>query len=447
MEKRKAAGGRRVRIRVPRKENSQSFGSLAHTVFSLLLRKQKRKECSAYSHKVYTANRFVKYNFDEAFARSPFSCKWLDGKDGIIPMTVADMDFPLMPEVCQAVKEAVDNRDFGYQFMQEHHYEAILNWIKNHAGDDVPREHIIDTPGVLYTMRCSMYALTKPGDKIVIQTPLHTPSIKSASMMGRIPMMNRLVYKDGQYTMDFDHLEQCFKDGAKVLMMCAPNNPTGRVWTKQEMDTVAYLANKYNVYIVADEIHRDILWNGVKHISPTAMDSIKDRSVGVISTSKTFNMGGFHIGTAIIPNETIRQKVKDQIYAFGYSCGMPAVIDREAQTAAYTKGEVWYKEMLSYVEGNLDLALEYLDGLPITAKKPEGTFILWIDIQELGLDNDGLWNLMRNEWKVLGDPGSFYDTKDYLDYKGPEHHVRLNLATQRKLVETAFDRIRKSFLA
>lgn len=385
------------------------------------------------------------YNFDEAFDRRPLSGKWGGAKNGIIPMTVADMDFPLMPEVGQAIKNIVDQRDFGYQIMKEHNYNAILDWIKKRTGEDIPREYLLDTPGVLYTMRCSMYALTQPGDKIVIQTPLHTPSIKSASMMGRIPMKNWLTYKDGKYTMDFDNLEKCFREGAKVLMMCAPNNPTGRVWTREEMDTVAELANKYNVYIIADEIHRDILWDGNKHISPTSMPSLKDRSISVISTSKTFNMGGFHIGTAIIPNKEIREKVRDQLYAFGYSCGMPTVIDREAQTAAYTKGEVWYKEMLSYIEGNINLALEYLDGLPIYASKPEGTFLLWIDISQLGLDNAAFKDMMINTWKVTGDPGSYYDTKDYVDYTGMEHHIRLNLATQRKIVDEAFDRIRKSF--
>lgn len=384
------------------------------------------------------------YNFDEAFDRRPTGVKWLGADDETIVLTVADMDFPLMPEVGQAVKDAIDKRDFGYQIMGEHHYEAILNWIKKRTGEDVPREYLIDTPGVLYTMRSSMYALTEPGDKVVIQTPLHTPSIKSASMMGRIPMKNWLIYKDGRYTMDFDHLEKCFREGAKVLMMCAPNNPTGRVWTKEEMDTVAELANKYNVYVVADEIHRDILWDGNKHISPTSMPALKDRSVSVISTSKTFNMGGFHMGTAIIPNPEIRQKVKDMLYHFGYACGMPAIIDREAQHAAYVYGEQWYQQMLKYNEGNINLALEYLDGLPIFAHKPEGTFLLWVDVTALDVDSAGLKEYMK-KWKVFGDPGSYYDTKDYKDYKGKEHHMRINLATQRKNVEEAFDRIRKSF--
>ncbi len=387
----------------------------------------------------------MKYNFDAAFDRRKASVKWENIPQNAISMTVADMDFPVLPEVEQAIKDVAEKRDFGYQMLSEHDYDAVLNWVARRTGKTVPREHLINTPGVLYTMRCAMYALTNPGDKIVIQTPLHTPSIKTASMMGRIPIKNWLTYENGKYTMDFDHLEKAFADGAKVLMMCAPNNPTGRVWTKEEMETVAHLADKYDVYVIADEIHRDILWDGNKHISPVDIPLLKDRSVSVFSTSKTFNMGGFHIGSAIIPNAEIRRKVTDMLYVFGYASGMAAVTDRAAQTAAYTKGEGWYTGMLSYVEGNFKIALDYLDGLPIYAAKPEGTFLLWADISELGLNAEGLRNHMSQKWQVFADPGSYYDTKDYMDYDGAEHHIRFNLATQKSVVEEAFDRIRKSF--
>ena len=386
----------------------------------------------------------MKYNFDQPFDRRARSAKWENIPNDAISMTIADMDFPIMPEVEMAIKKAAEAGDFGYQFLQEKDYQAVLAWVKKRTGKDVPRKHLINTPGVLYTMRSAMYALTDMGDKVVIQTPLHTPSIKSASMMGRVPVKNWLVYENGKYTMDFDHLEQSFKDGAKVFMMCAPNNPTGRVWTQKEMDTIGYLADKYNVYVVADEIHSDILWDGNKHISPVDVPLLKNRSVSVFSTSKTFNMGGFHIGSAIIPNDEIRTKVTDMLYNFGYAHGMSTVLDREAQTAAYTYGEDWHQELLTYVEGNFNLALDMLEGLPIYAFKPEATTLLWVDINELGLNAEGLRNKMQ-EWKVFGDPGSYYDTKDWMTYDGAEHHIRFNLATSRCIVEEAFHRIRKSF--
>lgn len=389
----------------------------------------------------------MKYCFDEMFDRRVTGAeKWYGISDENISMTIADMDFPLMPEVGQAIKETVNKREFGYLEMKEENYNVILSWIQRRTGERVPREYLIDTPGVLYTMRTAMYALTEPGDKVIVQTPLHTPSIATASMNGRIPLKNRLIYQDGDYMMDYDNLEQCFRDGGRVLMMCAPNNPTGRVWSKEELDKVAELVNKYDAYLLVDEIHRDIIWEGNKHISPSSMPNLAERTVAAFSTSKTFNMGGFHIGSAIIPSKEIRDKVIKQFYSFGYSCGRPTVIDMAAQTAVYSKGEEWYKQMLTYVEGNIDLALEYLEGLPLHASKPQGTFLLWADISDLRADRDKLCNIMQDQWKVLCDPGSYYDTKDYREYKGMEHHIRFNLATQRMHVEQAFDRIRKSFM-
>ena len=389
----------------------------------------------------------MKYNFDAAFDRRlTGAAKWYGINEETISMTIADMDFPLVPEVGQAIQAAVARGESGYVEMAESDYAAVLSWIERRTGEKVPREYLINTPGVLYTMRTAMYALTAPGDKVIVQTPLHTPSIASASMMGRIPLKNRLVYDSGDYRMDYDHLEQCFRDGARVLMMCAPNNPTGRVWTREELEQVAELVNRYDAYVISDEIHRDIIWGENKHLSISSIPSLADRCVVAFSTSKTFNMGGFHIGSAIIPNKEIREKVIKQFYSYGFSCGRPTVIDIAAQTAAYSRGEAWYKQMLSYVEGNFHLALEYLDGLPIYAQKPQGTFLLWVDIGELHADNETLRDLMYKKWKAAGDPGSYYDTKDYMEYKGMEHHIRFNLATQRALVEEAFDRIRKSFI-
>ncbi len=297
---------------------------------------------------------------------------------------------------------------------------------------------------MLYAARTALHTLTAPGDKVIVQTPLHTPSITSASLLGRIPLENRLIYENGKYRIDYDNLEECFKSGAKVLMMCAPHNPTGRVWTKEELLRVGEIVKRYNGYIISDEIHSDIVWGENKHISPSQIPDISDRTVAVFSTSKTFNMGGFHIGTAIIPNAELREKIVKQFYSYGHVCDRPTVLCIAAQTAAYTYGEGWLSEMLAYVENNFKLTLEYLSGLPIEASHPEGTFLLWADITKLGLNADELKEVMFNKWKVVCDPGSYYDSKDYALYHGPEHHIRFNLALPRTQLEDALERIRKN---
>ena len=189
----------------------------------------------------------MKYDFDEIRDRSSVG-KWeMPSKIGAIGMGVADMDFKLAPEIIEAVKECAELGEFGYGGMKEIDYKAIIDWLA-YRGKTVPREYIVPTPGVLYSARAAMYMLTKEGDKVIVQTPLHTPSIATAAMQGRIPLVNRLKYENGRYDMDFEDLERCFKEGARVLMMCAPNNPTGRVWTMNELKQIAALVVKYDAY-------------------------------------------------------------------------------------------------------------------------------------------------------------------------------------------------------
>ena len=386
------------------------------------------------------------YDFDRIPDRRALrALKWMDVPQDVIAMSVADMEFPLAPEIRKAIAEAAQAGDFGYVGMQEADYQAVIDWVQRRSDQEIPRQQLIATPGVLYSARVAMYALTQPGDKVVVQPPLHTPSIATASMQGRVPVMNWLKYENGSYTMDFDHLEDCFRQGAKVLMLCAPHNPTGRVWTRDELLTVAQILERYSGWLVCDEIHRDIVWEpSHPHISPSQLPELAQRTVSVFSTSKTFNMGGFHIGSAVIPNAELRQRVVDLFYSFGHVCSRPAVLDMVGQTAAYTRAEAWYMQMMDYVRGNFRLALDYLDGTPIRAAMPEGTFLLWADISELKLDAAGLRDTMLHRWKVLPDPGSYYDTTAYMDYTGPEHHARFNLAAPRSQVEQAFDRIRRS---
>lgn len=386
----------------------------------------------------------MSYNFDEIRDRRN-TAKWgLSRQYNAIGMGVADMDFKIAPEIIDGIKECAELGEFGYTAVMGKDYRAVIDWLA-YRGKTVPKEYIVPTPGVLYSARAAMYMLTKEGDKVIVQTPLHTPSIGTAGMQGRVPVINRLKYENGRYEIDFDDLERCFKEGARVLMMCAPNNPTGRVWTMDELKKIAALVIKYDAYIVCDEIHRDIIWEGHEHISPTELPEIADRTIAVFSTSKTFNMGGFHIGSAIIPNPELRDRFKKQFYLWGHTCERPSTLCLAAQTAAYTNGHGWYEEMMKYVGGNIDLALDYLSDLPIHASHPEGTFLLWVDVSEMNLHTRALREVLLNEWRVLCDRGVIYDTYDYMNVDPLEHHIRINLATPRANVDEAFGRIRDYF--
>ncbi len=388
----------------------------------------------------------MKYNFDETRDRSKVG-KWKQATElGAIGMGVADMDFRLIPEVARACHDCLEEGEFGYRSrMTDDEYGAVMDWLKYRDGIDVPRQSLLATPGVLYAARTSMYALSQPGDRIIVQTPLHTPSIATAAMQDRQRIVNPLICRDGDYFIDFDQLEDCFRQGARVMMLCAPNNPTGRVWTMEELKNIATLVNRYDAYLVSDEIHRDIIWEGHKHISPTELPELRDRSVAVFSTSKTFNMGGFHIGSAIIHNPELKERITKRFYEFGHACGRPTTLCIAAQTAAYRHGREWYEEMMRYVGQNIDMALDGLSDLPIRVKRPEATFLLWIDVSALGLRTMDLQTVMERDWKVLCERGIIYDTSEYADKNPLEHHIRMNLATTHQNVEEAIERIRSYF--
>jgi len=390
----------------------------------------------------------AKYNFDQIVDRRSINAsKWNVG-EGIIPMSIADTDFLSPPEISEAIRERVAVGSYGYSRMTDADYDVILDWIRVHQGQDVPREHLLSTPGVLYTMRAVMYALTEPGDRVIVQTPLHTPSIGTAELRQRVPVVNPMKrLPDGGYTFDLDHLERCLADGARVLMMCAPNNPTGRVWTMEELTGVADLVKKYDAWIVSDEIHRDIVYRGKRHIPIATLPGMEERAITVFSTSKTFNTGGFHIGSAIIADAKLRADVTQAFYDYGHACGRPSALCIVAQTAAYKHGAGWLEELLEYLDGNISLALEYLKGTPLAACRPDGTFLLWVDCDALGMHTDDFKLFMRDKARILPAPGHYFDTYEIRTYKGRQHHFRLNIAMPRSLIEQAMDRLRNAVLA
>ena len=221
------------------------------------------------------------------------------------------MDFASPPEVTSALIERVSTGLYGYEMMTEKDYQAIIDWRLKRHGEVIKREHLLATPGVLNTMRASLYALTNEGDKVIVMPPLHTPSITTASMRGRVCVEVSMLEDNGYYTLDYLGIEKAFKDGAKVLMICSPSNPTGRVWTREELTRLSEIVIKYNGYVIADEIHADIVYSGHKFTSLNTIPGMEDRAICVFSPSKSFNFGGFHIGSAIIKDDNLRNKIKD----------------------------------------------------------------------------------------------------------------------------------------
>ena len=385
------------------------------------------------------------YDFDKIIDRRHCNaCKFINLPEDFTAMSVADMDFEVPDFITGALHKRVDTANYGYTMMGDEDYQAVIDWSCKRHGVVIPREHLISTPGVLNTMRCSMYALTEPGDKVVVVLPLHTPSIRSATMMGRNKVESWLLCdENGNYTFDFADLEKHFSTGAKVLMLCSPHNPSGRVWSKDEMEKLAALVIKYDVKVVCDEIHRDLIYPGHKHMVLGNMPGMAERTVTVFSASKTFNLGGCHIGSAVIANEEMRNKIRYTLYEFGHECGRPPVFSLAAQTAAYQHGEAYLEELLKYLSGNIDLAMEYLADMPVKCVRPEASFLLWVDCRELDLNTSELNDLFAKA-KISADPGHYYDTFQIADYSGKQHHFRLSIAMPRQQLEFAMENLRNA---
>lgn len=388
------------------------------------------------------------YDFDKVYTkREPGNCKW-DVEKGCIALSVADMDFASPPEVTKALIERVSTGLYGYEMMTERDYQAIIDWRFKRHGEVIKREHLMATPGVLNTMRAALYALTNEGDKVIVMPPLHTPSITSASMRGRV-CVEVLMNDDGNgyYTLNYEGIEQAFKDGAKVLMFCSPSNPSGRVWTKEELERLAKIVIKYNGYVIADEIHADIVYKGHKFISLRLIEGMEDRSVCVFSPSKSFNFGGFHIGSVVVKDDNLRKKIKDILYETGNVCGRPTAMSICAQTAAYTKGGAWLDELLEYLQGNIDFVCKELEGTPLKAYKPESTILMWIDCSALKLTTEKYNELMKKAG-IMPDPGHYYwmDNHKIDAYKGLQDHIRINIGAPRATLKEALNRLKSVLL-
>lgn len=386
------------------------------------------------------------YDFDSIpMQRVHGNCKW-SVPDGVIPMGVADSDFSSPPQVGETIAERVKCGLFGYQVMTDDDYNAIINWRKNRHGEELQREWIVTTNGVLNTMRAAIYAMTEPGDSVIVMTPLHTPSITSASMRGRVCVDVPMLCENGRYTFDLDGIDRAFKAGAKMLALCSPSNPTGRVWTYEELKALADIVIANDKMVLCDEIHCDIIYPGNKFIPLRTIEGMGKRTVCTFSPSKSFNFGGFHIATLVCEDDVLRQRIQDIMYEAGICCSRPGAMEITAQTAVYTQGEEWLDALLSYLSDNIDIVIRELADTPLKVCRPEASILMWVDCSNLGWDTAQLYQFMA-ETGVSFEPGHyFFMDNHHIDaYTGPQTHFRMNIGAHRQLLIEALARIKRYF--
>jgi len=382
----------------------------------------------------------MKYDFDRIIDRTgTASYKWdqsekLFGRTDILPLWVADMDFEAPKEVIEAITRRAAHGIYGYTVRTEAFYKAIIGWLSRRHGWQIEQDWITSSPGVVPALSIMVLAFTEPGDGIILQSPVYYPFYDVIKMNGRTVVDNPLILKDGQYSIDFELLEQQAKSGAKMLLLCSPHNPGGRVWKREELLRIGEICSKYNVLVVADEIHHDLVFSGYKHIPYASLsDTFANHSVTCIAPSKTFNLAGLQAASVIIPNEQIRRKYNALLKTL--SIHMESYFGLTAIESSYTYGEQWLDQLLVYLEGNLNTLLEFAEKqLPqVKVIKPEGTYLVWMDCTAISDKPQQLKQLMFEQAGVAFSEGSVFG-------KQGTGYLRVNIACRRALLMEALEK-------
>ncbi|NTV90310.1 MAG: putative C-S lyase [Clostridiales bacterium] len=328
----------------------------------------------------------MKIDFDKIIdRRNTGSLKWdlcgeRFGKKDILPMWVADMDFPSPAEVTAAIIKRAEHGIFGYTAETEGLNSAIEGWLKRRHGWSIDTQWLVHTPGVVTSVKTAVRAFTNEGDKVLIQTPVYYPFYSSISDNGRQIVENPLVENDGNFEIDFSDLERKLSDNVRMMILCSPHNPIGRVWKQHELERIAELCLKYNVVVVSDEIHFDLVFKGNKHIPfATISEEMAGNVITCISPTKTFNIAGLSQSSVIIKNRELRHRFSASLRNSGAE--MLNVFGLTAAEAAYSQGEEWLEDLLGYLEKNLDTLMKYFkENIPsIKVVKPEATYLAWLD--------------------------------------------------------------------
>ncbi|MDR2776077.1 MAG: pyridoxal phosphate-dependent aminotransferase [Tannerella sp.] len=384
------------------------------------------------------------YSFDEIVNRRHTNCeKWDNcterfGRNDLLPLWVADMDFKTPDFIVNALKRRLEHEILGYQVRSESFYDAVGNWLLQ-RGWAIDTRKISFSPGVVPAINFAVNVFTNPGDKILISTPVYHPFMYAIANHGRTLVKSSLVNSgDGYYTVDFDDFETKLADGVKMYIMCSPHNPVGRVWTLAELKKIGELCLKYNVLVVSDEIHSDLIFKPHKH---TYFASISQefaaQTVTFIAPSKTFNVAGLSSSVVYSDNTVLHEKFHKFVNRLGISAG--TIFGDIALEAAYTHGDEWLAQLLKYLDGNCEYVVDYLKKyIPcIKARKPEGTYLMWLDCSELNMTSSQIHEFMVSKASIAVNPGRIFGEEGEL-------FVRMNIATQRTVLTQALDSLKNA---
>lgn len=385
------------------------------------------------------------YNFDEVINRKGTSCVKYDGlkdayqgKENLIPLWVADMDFATPDFIIDALKKRCEHPIFGYTFDDDEYYASILAWLNYKYNWKAEREWITYIPGIVKGIGLAVQCFTQPGDKVIIQPPVYHPFRLVPTRMGREVVYNPLKLEDGVYKMDFEQLESLIDKDCKMLILSNPHNPGGIVWEKEALVKLAQICSAHGILVISDEIHAEMTYPQFRHhpfatVSPEAAAC----SVTFMAPSKTFNIAGIVSSYAIVPDARLREKFYSFLEAGELNAG--TIFAFTATKAAYTYGAEWLQQMRSYVIENVNFVDEYLKkNIPqIKAYRPQASFLIWLDCRELGLSQPDLVHLFEDKAGLALNDGTMFG-------KEGEGFMRLNVGCPRSILSKALESLKKA---
>lgn len=383
----------------------------------------------------------MRYDFDKYIERRGTDSvkydlnRYIFGKADVLPMWVADMDFEVADFIRDAMARRMAHPVFGYTYRPRRFFETVAAWLSRRHGWDPSPDAFSFSPGIVPALNMIVMEFTEAGDRIVVQPPVYFPFLNAVKNHGRTLVHNPLIKKEGHYSMDFVGLEEAFKAGAKMLIFCHPHNPVGRVWRQEELQQLANLCVKYQVLVISDEVHSDLLLFGHRHHPLAALGKdIADLCFTCVAPSKTFNLAGLYTSLVITTNPELRkayERVLDAVHVGGGS-----LFGQVACEAAYAQGDEWLAQLLHYLEGNFSYLQDWqAREVPQLVLSPlEATYLCWLDFSFLDLEEEELKAFMIEKAGLGCNDGPMFGP-------GGKHHQRMNIATPRSVLRGALEQL------
>lgn len=386
----------------------------------------------------------MKYNFDEEIDRRGTESVKYDavqkrwGRNDLLPMWVADMDFRTPPFVIEALRSRLEHEVLGYTFACEDWYTSIINWLRERHDWTIDRDMLTFMPGIVRGLAFAIHCFTQPGDKVMVMPPVYHPFFLVTEHNHREVVYSPLVLRDGQYFIDFDRFREDVK-GCKLLILSNPHNPGGRVWTQEELALIADICYESHTLVISDEIHADLTLPPYKHPAfALVSEKARQNSLVFMSPSKAFNMPGIASSYCIIENEEIRHKFQTYMEASEFSEGH--IFAYLSVAAAYSNGTEWLDQVLAYIQKNIDLTDQYLKAnVPaIRMICPQASYLIFLDCRELGLSQEELVNFFVDDAHLALNDGTMFG-------QGGEGFMRLNVACPECVLKRALEQLRTAY--